>query len=198
MAYIGRSPSYGAFEKQVLTADSSTTSFALNYTVGSTSSLLVSVAGVVQEPEVAYNLTSGGTSIVFSGAPTSGDTVFVIYLGIATDVGSISSGALTSLTELATRADSDDLFFVYDTSTTTLKKIQTSNIVKASVTRSATGDGSTTGFTVTSGTSVDNVLVFLNGVAQKPTTDYTISSTTLTFVVAPESGEAIVIRELPA
>ena len=198
MAYIGRSPSYGAFEKQVLTADSSTTSFALNYTVGSTSSILVSVAGVVQEPEVAYNLTSGGTSIVFSGAPTSGDTVFVIYLGIATDVGTISSGALTSLTELATRADSDDLFFVYDTSTTTLKKIQTSNIVKASVTRSATGDGSTTGFTVTSGTSVDNVLVFLNGVAQKPTTDYTISSTTLTFVVAPGSGEAIVIRELPA
>ena len=198
MAYLGRSPSYGAFEKQVLTADSSTTSFALNYTVGSTSSLLVSVAGVVQEPEVAYNLTSGGTQIVFSGAPTSGDTVFVIYLGISTDVGIINSGALTSLTELATRADSNDLFFVYDTSATTLKKIQTSNIVKASVTRSATGDGSTTGFTVTSGTSVDNVLVFLNGVAQKPTTDYTISSTTLTFVVAPESGETIVIRELPA
>jgi len=198
MAYIGRQPSYGAFEKQVLTADSSTTSFALNYTVGSTSSILVSVAGVVQEPEVAYNLTSGGTSIVFSGAPTSGDTVFVIYLGIATDVGTISSGALTSLTELATRADSNDLFFVYDSSATTLKKIQTSNIVKASVTRSATGDSSTTGFTVTSGTSVDNVLVFLNGVAQKPTTDYTISSTTLTFVVAPGSGEAIVIRELPA
>ena len=198
MAYIGRSPSYGAFEKQVLTADSSTTSFALNYTVGSTSSILVSVAGVVQEPEVAYNLTSGGTQIVFSGAPTSGDTVFVIYLGIATDVGIINSGALTSLTELATRADSNDLFFVYDTSATTLKKIQTSNIVKASVTRSATGDGSTTGFTVTSGTSVDNVLVFLNGVAQKPTTDYTISSTTLTFGTAPGSGEAIVIRELPA
>jgi hypothetical protein len=198
MAYIGRQPSYGAFEKQVLTADSSTTSFALNYTVGSTSSILVSVAGVVQEPEVAYNLTSGGTSIVFSGAPTSGDTVFVIYLGIATDVGTISSGALTSLTELATRADSNDLFFVYDTSATTLKKIQTSNIVKASVTRSATGDSSTTGFTVTSGTSVDNVLVFLNGVAQKPTTDYTISSTTLTFGTAPASGEAIVIRELPA
>ena len=235
MAYIGRSPSYGAFEKQVLTADSSTTSFSLNYTVGSTSSILVSVAGVVQEPEVAYNLTSGGTSIVFSGAPTSGDTVFVIYLGIATDVGTISSGVITSQTELsettadndlflvydtsttslkkvqsqylvgiasrtelAERAASDDLFLVYDTSTSTIKKIQTSNIVKASVTRSSTGDGSTTGFTVTSGTNVDNVLVFLNGVAQKPTTDYTISSTTLTFGIAPTPGEAIVIRELPA
>ncbi len=198
MAYIGRSPSYGAFEKQVLTADSSTTTFTLNYTVGSTSSLLVSVAGVVQEPEVAYNLTSGGTQIVFSGAPTSGDTVFVIYLGIATDVGTVSSGIITSQTELTTRADSDDLFLVYDTSATTLKKIQTSNIVKASVTRTATGDGSTAGFTVTSGTTVDNVLVLLNGVAQAPTTDYTISSTTLTFGTAPGSGEAIVIRELPA
>ena len=235
MAYIGRSPSYGAFEKQVLTADSSTTSFALNYTVGSTSSILVSVAGVVQEPEVAYNLTSGGTSIVFSGAPTSGDTVFVIYLGISTDVGSISSGVITSQTELTeTTADGDlflvydtsatslkkvqsqyivgiasrtelaerpannDLFLIYDTSTTTIKKIQASNIVTASVTRTGTGDGSTVGFTVTSGTTVNSVLVFLNGVAQKPTTDYTISSTTLTFVVAPSSGEAIVIRELPA
>ena len=235
MAYIGRSPSYGAFEKQVLTADSSTTSFALNYTVGSTSSILVSVAGVVQEPEVAYNLTSGGTSIVFSGAPTSGDTVFVIYLGISTDVGSISSGVITSQTELTeTTADGDlflvydtsatslkkvqsqyivgiasrtelaerpannDLFLIYDTSTTTIKKIQASNIVTASVTRTGTGDGSTVGFTVTSGTTVNSVLVFLNGVAQKPTTDYTISSTTLTFGTAPTPGESIVIRELPA
>ena len=41
-------------------------------------------------------------------------------------------------------------------------------------------DGSTTGFTVTSAT-VENVLVFLNGVFQRPTTDFTVSSTTLTF-----------------
>jgi len=47
--------------------------------------------------------------------------------------------------------------------------------------RSATGDGSTTGFTVT----------------QKPTTDYTISGTTLTFGTAPAASDVIVIRELP-
>jgi len=56
MAYIGREPAYGAFEKQSLTADGSTTTFDLNFTVGSSSSILVSVAGVHQEPEVAYNL----------------------------------------------------------------------------------------------------------------------------------------------
>ena len=62
--------------------------------------------------------------------------------------------------------------------------------------RGYTGDGSTTGFTVTSGATVENVLVFLNGVYQRPTTDYTVSSTTLTFGTAPANGEFIVIKEL--
>jgi len=62
--------------------------------------------------------------------------------------------------------------------------------------RSYTGDGSTTGFTVTSGADVENVLVFLNGVYQRPTTDYTVSSTTLTFGTAPVNGENIFIKEL--
>ena len=199
MAYIGRDPQYGAFEKQALTADSSTTTFTLDYTVGSASSLLVSVAGVHQEPETAYNLSSNGTAITFTAAPTSGDTVFVIFLGAALEIATVGSGVITARTELAERAATGDFFLVYDTSATALKKIQTSNIVKASVTRNATGDGSTTAFTVTSGATVDNVLVFENGVCQKPTTDYQISGTTLTFQGgAPASGVAIQIRELPA
>ena len=63
-------------------------------------------------------------------------------------------------------------------------------------TRTATGDGSTTVFTVTNGVTVDNVLVFENGVCQQPTADYTISGTNLTFEDAPASGVKIVIREL--
>ena len=63
-------------------------------------------------------------------------------------------------------------------------------------TRTATGDGSTTVFTVTNGVTVNNVLVFENGVCQEPTTDYTISGTNLTFEDAPASGVKIVIREL--
>jgi len=199
MAYIGRDPQYGAFEKQPLTADSSTTTFTLDYTVGSASSILVSVAGVHQEPETAYNLGSNGSTIVFTAAPTSGDTVFVIFLGAALEIATVGSAVITARTELAERAATGDFFLVYDTSATALKKIQTSNIVKASVTRNATGDGSTTAFTVTSGATVDNVLVFENGVCQKPTTDYQISGTTLTFQGgAPASGVAIQIRELPA
>ncbi len=81
MAYIGRQPISGQFEKQQLTADSSTTTFALNWSVGSTSALIVSVGGVLQEPEIAYTLSGGGTNIVFTAAPTSGDRVYVHFLG---------------------------------------------------------------------------------------------------------------------
>ena len=200
MAYIGRSPSAGSFEKQALTADSSTTTFNLDYTVGSSSSLLVSIAGVHQEPEVAYNLAAGGTQIVFTAAPTTGDTVFIIFLGIAYDAGELlSSGTITNKTELAEQAADDDLLLIYDTSTTSLKKIQKSNIATtlSYTTRNYTGDAATVNFTVTSGVGVDDVLVMENGIVQKPTTDYTISGTTLTFTTAPANGVAIQIRELP-
>ena len=199
MAYIGRSPQYGAFEKQSLTGDGSTVTFNLDYTVGSASSILVSVAGVHQEPESAYNLSSNGTAITFTAAPGASDTVFIIFLGVALEVATFGTGSITGLTELAEQAADDDLLLVYDTSTTSLKKIQKSNIATTLTynTRTATGDGSTTGFTVTSGATVDDVLVTENGVLQAPTTDYTISGTTLTFGTAPASGVAIVIRELP-
>ena len=198
MAYLGREPAYGAFERQSLTPDGSTTTFTLDYTVASTSSILVSVEGVIQEPNSAYTLASGGTQIAFTAAPDSGTTVFLIYMGIAYEGAIVGQASFTSFTELSERAATDDRFLVYDLSAQQVKYIQTSNIVKASVTRNYTGDGSTTGFTVTSGADVDDVLVFENGVCQKPTTDYTISGTTLTFTTAPPSGVAIQIRELPA
>ena len=197
--YIGRDPQYGAFEKQPLTADGSTTTFTLDYTVGSSSSILVSVAGVHQEPEVAYNLATNGTQITFTAAPASGDTVFVIFLGVALDIATVGSGVITSRTELAEQAADDDLLLLFDTSASALKKIQKSNIATTLTynTRTGTGDGSTTTFTVTSGATVDDVIVTENGVVQAPTSDYTVSGTTLTFGTAPASGVAIVIRELP-
>ena len=201
MAYIGRSPLYGAFEKQSLTADSSTTTFTLNYTVGSSSSILVSVAGVVQEPETGYTLSAGGVSIVFSAAPTSGETVFVIFLGLARDVGQfLNSGIITSQTEETSIQDADQIL-IYDSSAAALRKMTKANFAPTInltyVTRTATGDGSTATVTVTSGTAVDNVIVSVNGLVQQPTADYTISGTTLTFGTAPAASDKIVIRELP-
>ena len=124
MAYLGRSPQYGSFEKQSLTGDGSTVTFSLDYTVGSSSSVLISVAGVHQEPEVAYNLTSNGTAITFTAAPGASDTVFIIFLGVALDVATFGTGSITGLTELAEVAADNDFLLIYDTSTTSLKKIQ--------------------------------------------------------------------------
>lgn len=62
--------------------------------------------------------------------------------------------------------------------------------------KSNTGDGSTVAFTVISGRTVDNVLVFVNGICLVPTDDYTISSTTLTFTSAPAASASIVFRYL--
>lgn len=201
MAYIGRQPSYGALETQNLTADSSTTTFTLDYAVGSTASVLVSVAGVIQQPNTGYSISGGGNNIVFSAAPTTGDTVFVTFLGLNRDVGSfLSTGIITTQTAESSVAQ-DDLILIYDTSASALRKMTKANfaptVTLTYVTRTATGDGSTAGFTVTSGTTVDNVIVLVNGLTQTPTTDYTISSTTLTFGTAPEASDAIVIRELP-
>ena len=202
MAYIARSPAYGSFEKQALTADGSTTTFTLNYTVGSTASLMVSVAGVLQEPEIAYNISDGGTKIVFTAAPESGDTTFIVFLGIAYDVGTlIGTGDITGQTAETSVAD-DDLILIFDTSASALRKMTKANFAPAVslsyTTRNYTGDGSDTTFTVTNGATVDSVIVTENGVVQKPTTDYTISGTTLTFQGgAPANGVAIQIRELP-
>ena len=202
MAYIGREPSYGSFEKQALTADSSATSFALNYVVGSSASILVSVAGVIQEPEVAYNISGGGANIVFTAAPTTGDTVFVVFLGVAQDIGTLGTGAITSQTSLGEAPQSDDVLLLYDTSATSLKKVTIANLFDTQmtaakyVTRTLTGNGSTTTVTVTNGHTVDSVIVTENGIVQRPTTDYTVSGTTLTFTTAPASGVAVRVKEL--
>lgn len=199
MAYIGRSPLYGSFEKQSLSSDGSTTTFTLNYTVGSSSSILVSIAGVVQQPEVAYNLSSGGTQIVFAAAPGSSDTVFVIYLGVSLEVATFGTGAITGLTELAEQRADNDVLLIYDTSAGSLKKIQASNLASTLTyaAGTATGDGSTVAFTISSGRGVNDILVIVNGIILTPTTDYAISGTTLTFTTAPSSGAQIDFRYLP-
>ena len=124
MAYIGRPPEYGGYEKQVLTADGSTTTFALNYTVGTESSLLVSVAGITQQPTVAYTLSGGGANIVFSVAPASSATVFVVFLGYAYDAGTLlGTGAITGQTALGAQPAAADKFLLYDNDASALKKV---------------------------------------------------------------------------
>jgi len=202
MAYIGRQPSYGAHERQDITGDGSTTTFSLTYTIGSTASILVSQAAVIQQPGSGYTITNGGTQIVFASAPGSSETTFIIFLGVAQDVGTVGSGIITDQTDLGTAADDADTILIYDNSASALKEITVplllSNKVAASkyVTRSMTGDGSTVALTITTGHNVNSLIVTENGVVQRPTTDYTVSGTTLTFTTAPASGVVVRVKEL--
>ena len=59
-----------------------------------------------------------------------------------------------------------------------------------------TADGNTTTYTATSGVNVNNVLVTLNGILQRPTVDYTISGSNIVLDVAPASGVVVQIRVL--
>ena len=141
MAYIAREPSYGAFERQSLTADGSTTTFTLNYTVGSSSSVLVSVAGVVQDPTGAYGITNGGTQIVFTAAPASGDTVFVIFLGFALDNSALlSTSTITSQTDLTTGIQGADSILVHDSSASALKEVTLDNLIIGQTALTTTAD----------------------------------------------------------
>ena len=129
MAYIGREPSFGAFERQTITPDGSTTTFTLNFTVGSSSSILVSVAGVVQDPTGAYGISEGGTKIVFTAAPASGDTVFIIFLGIALDTsGLLSTSSITSQTDLGAAPATGDSLLLHDTDASALKEMTIANL----------------------------------------------------------------------
>lgn len=83
MAYIGAEPSYGVFERQVITGDGTTTQFTLDHTVASPTQLLVVLGGIVQEPEYSYSTstTSGVSKINFSEAPDNGDRGSIVYMG---------------------------------------------------------------------------------------------------------------------
>ena len=62
--------------------------------------------------------------------------------------------------------------------------------------KSNTGDGSATTITILANRTVDDILVFVNGICLVPTDDYTISGTTLTFATAPANTAEIVVRYL--
>ena len=213
MAYIGKRPTdtfRSIAAKDTFTGDGSTTTFDITNAAASANDLMVFVDNVRQEPGAGKSYTLGvdGSNllkrITFDAAPDASTEIYVINPHLSPEAvasaQNLENRAFSNQTELAEVAADDDVLLILDTSTNTIKKIQKSNIATtlSYVTRNYTGDGSTSTFTVTSGTAVDNVIVTENGVVQVPTTDYQISGTTLTFQGgAPASGVAIQIRELP-
>ena len=206
MAYIGKKPSdisRAIATYDTFTGDGSTTAFDLTYAAGSANDIIVVVNNVRQEPgsSKSYTLGVDGNGslrrVNFVTAPEASDEIYVINPTRTESIafaGNFANSSFTGQTELAEQAADADVLVIYDTSAGQIKKIQVSNVSPSKSSGTATGDGSTVAFTINSGRTVDDVLVIVNGVTLVPTTDYTISSTTLTFTTAPVSGAEIQFR----
>lgn len=210
MAYIGKQPSditRAIATYDTFTGDGSTATFDLTQAAASANDIVVVVNNVRQEPgsSKSYTLGLDGNGITkrvtFNVAPEAADDIYVVnptQIEAIVRAGDVSSGAITGQTAETSVADGD-LILVYDTSAGALRKMTKANFVAAlSYTAgSATGDGSTAAFTINSGRAVADIFVVVNGVTLVPTTDYTISGTTLTFAVAPAASAEIQFRYLP-
>ena len=82
-SYIGLEPTFGTFDKQVLTGTGSTATFDLDFPVAQAGQILVSLDGIIQEPSFSYNisLSTGSPKITFASAPSNGSRIFIVYLG---------------------------------------------------------------------------------------------------------------------
>lgn len=100
MSYIGNIPTNVAFLVDTFSGDGSDTTFTLSQAPANTSSILVAVSGVVQDPST-YSVS--GTTLTFSGAPPSGTSnISVRFLGIpASGVTTTAYRTVTTFTATA-------------------------------------------------------------------------------------------------
>ena len=119
MPYIGRELDSGNYLKLDDISSSfngSTTTFNLTaggkaFFPGSAFSILVSLAGVTQEPEAAYQISN--SQITFATAPASGDQFFCIVLGVALGVSVPGNGTVDGA-QLAKPFNYDGYFYLDD------------------------------------------------------------------------------------
>ena len=186
MAYIGNKPAdtFHSTAKQSFTPDSSTTAFTLNHTVSNENEIELFINNVRQEPGTGKAYTAAGTTLTMNGTPQTGDDMYCVFQGKAQGHHFIP----------ATSVQGSHIHTTFDL---TGKTVTLPAGTLSHSTSKAVGDASTTAFTIASGRTVNDLLVFVNGICLVPTDDYTVSGTTLTFVTAPAASAEITIRVLP-
>ena len=137
--------------------------------------LYVVMGNVVQEPDVAFLIHENSSSqpriIQFTSSVASTAVIYVVHRGIGSftmkpPTGSVGADQLASNLTSFT----NDVF---------------------------TGDGSTVAFTLSeTPPNANSVLVFVDGILQKSSTNYGISGATLTFTSAPANSAEIEVKHL--
>ena len=105
-SYIGLAPSYGVFEKQVI-AGTTATSYLLDFDVVQATQLLVSLDGIVQEPDYAYSVgrdENGKMQLTFASALTvtaeSGRTI-----GVTSDTITVGNSGVYNIGQSVSNAN---------------------------------------------------------------------------------------------
>jgi len=108
LAYVGKAPSSGRYSilDDISGSFTGSTAGPFNLTVngtaispGNEANCIISISGVVQEPQSAFTVT--GSQITFGSNPASSDTFFGVVLGDVYDIGTptdstVSAGSLSS------------------------------------------------------------------------------------------------------
>ena len=184
MSYIGvQSQNHvsPAFHREVVTPDGSASFFDLVQDVPgfNADNVLVVVNNVVQHPFDSYTIKADANGnprrLDFAGTvPASTDVIYVTHRG----VGSLN------ITPAAGTVDS----------------VALADNLRSGVVNSFTGSqatNSSTQLTLTEAPlNAQSIMVYVNGVYQKPTTNYTVSGTTLTFTGALVSSDEIDVHHL--
>lgn len=100
MSYIGNTPTSIAFLTDTFSGDGTTVGYTMTVAPANTSSIIVAVTGVLQDPST-YSVS--GTTLTFSAAPPSGTSnISVRYLGIpASGVTTTAYRTVTNFTATA-------------------------------------------------------------------------------------------------
>jgi hypothetical protein len=154
------------------------------------------------------DLTGSGNKVRFNFVNVAGFPDATTYQGlfaVATGTAKAYFADSGGYSEIASENSSIGLFTDVDITSSPPAGKQTLSWVAATgrfipVTLGAvtklTGDGTTLSFTINNLYTVNNILVFVNGLCLVPTDDYTVSGTTLSFTLAPSASAEIVIRYL--
>ena len=163
----------------LFTGDGSDTTFVLSTTPPSAGAIMVFVDGVFQREGSSNAWTLSGDTLTFTAAPANTANIAVMHL--ATEQ--------SFLPTVVDRTVTNAKISLSNSNANTSPTID-NNFAAATKTINSAGTGKTY--------TVDDLLVYLNGVHLIPTTDYTVSGTTLTLVGgAPGAGSSLVVRYLP-
>ena len=168
---------------EYFSSDGTAQTVSLGRTPPTAGSIAVYLDGVFQRGGSGKAYTLSGGAITFTGATPAGGSDNITVFHLATEDNRVTNQvAAGAVTNAKLNLDYSNASYRAPTTDTNF----------AATTKSLKQASATVNY------GVNDVLVFLNGVCLTPTTDYTISTTTLTLVGgAPPAGSNIVVRYLP-